>query len=939
MPPGHADLYEFQHVLGGAFRWRYRNSGNSGNLYDLEGALHSFQAALDATLNEHPDRPDLLHSIGTCLTDRYWKSGNQKDLADALHKFQEAVDLTPEPHPDRAEHLKSVAICLTDRYRALGDPKDLEDALENYQKAVDLVPHGHPNRQEFLQGLGVAYDDRYNMLGNLHDLEAGMQISQEALELTTQGHINRAKCLKNLALCLLNRYKKFGALGDIKIAFQHFEDALDLTPDMHPNRSDYLQSLALCLGTRYNRLGQLKDLERALKMSQEGLALLPQEHRNRARHLYHLAGLFRDRYERVGSQEDLEVATQNFQEAVELTLEGDPNQPQYLHGLAVAYSDRYKRFGDPKDLDLALQKKQESLSLTPEGHPLRMERLHNLAASLRDKYTKLGHLNDLEAALEIAQDVVKQTPKGDPSQARHLQSLAAILVDQYLRVGDLKDLEVAMQKDQEAVDLTPEGHPDRAAYLQARALSSVHQYKRKNSSHQIVQLLMWPLSIYCLSSYRMHILSQLDVARVTSEAARACINLSCLTQAVEIIEQGLATVFQQTLQLKTDADHLDPEQADHLRRLSAQLYSGAVPDAVDVMNERKELLVKIRKQPGLEYFLLPKPYSALQKASCGGPVVILTSHLFGCDGIIVLHSNPEPIHIALPNVTWAMLQFQQNMLKNLLELLTWLWTNVLCPIYHVLELHGVREGRVWWLPTGALTGLPLHACPPTNQFIHSYTSTLGSLLDAQKKKSTVATYKLGITGVAQTCPPQKLSSLKGMEQEVKKIIDIVRDPSINCLEGPKATVDAVQSQLQDCSWIHLACHGKQDFVNPTRSHLVLYDGILELETILRMPLSNAQFVFLTACQTAMGDAELVNESFHLGGAFMAAGFRAAIGTLWSMNDQDGPLVADTIYSHLFRNGRQPETSETAEVLHLAVKELKERRVSSERWIPFIHMGV
>jgi CHAT domain-containing protein len=46
-----------------------------------------------------------------------------------------------------------------------------------------------------------------------------------------------------------------------------------------------------------------------------------------------------------------------------------------------------------------------------------------------------------------------------------------------------------------------------------------------------------------------------------------------------------------------------------------------------------------------------------------------------------------------------------------------------------------------------------------------------------------------------------------------------------------------------------------------------------LETILRMPLQNAQFVFLAACQTAMGDTQLVNESFHLGGVFITAGFQ------------------------------------------------------------------
>ena len=106
-----------------------------------------------------------------------------------------------------------------------------------------------------------------------------------------------------------------------------------------------------------------------------------------------------------------------------------------------------------------------------------------------------------------------------------------------------------------------------------------------------------------------------------------------------------------------------------------------------------------------------------------------------------------------------------------------------------------------------------------------------------------------------------------------------------------------------------------------------------------MPLPNAQFVFLAACQTAMGDAELVNESFHLGGGFITAGFRSAIGTMWSMNDEDGPTIAEHVYSHLFYEGKQPQVGDAAEAMDLAVRELKKGKVPDERWVPFIHIGI
>ena len=59
-------------------------------------------------------------------------------------------------------------------------------------------------------------------------------------------------------------------------------------------------------------------------------------------------------------------------------------------------------------------------------------------------------------------------------------------------------------------------------------------------------------------------------------------------------------------------------------------------------------------------------------------------------------------------------------------------------------------------------------------------------------------------------------------------------------------------------------------------------------------------------------------------------------------DEDGPLVADAFYGHLFRNGTDlyPDATEAAYGLHLAVKKLRnEKKVSFRRWIPFVHLGI
>jgi CHAT domain-containing protein len=77
-------------------------------------------------------------------------------------------------------------------------------------------------------------------------------------------------------------------------------------------------------------------------------------------------------------------------------------------------------------------------------------------------------------------------------------------------------------------------------------------------------------------------------------------------------------------------------------------------------------------------------------------------------------------------------------------------------------------------------------------------------------------------------------------------------------------VDSVVKGMEGHSWVHLACHAVQDTVEPTRLGSVsyLHDRSLELSTIITKSFSNADFAFLSACQTATGDKKLSEEAIH-----------------------------------------------------------------------------
>jgi CHAT domain-containing protein len=123
------------------------------------------------------------------------------------------------------------------------------------------------------------------------------------------------------------------------------------------------------------------------------------------------------------------------------------------------------------------------------------------------------------------------------------------------------------------------------------------------------------------------------------------------------------------------------------------------------------------------------------------------------------------------------------------------------------------------------------------------------------------------------------------------------------------------------------------------SGFLLHDGILDLASINRRSFKNKGLAFLSACQTATGDAKLPDEAIHLASGMLMAGYTSVIGTMWSVKDVDPPLVADKVYGELMKEGKLGN-GEAGKALHNAVEELRDEIGETEfgRWVPYIHIG-
>jgi CHAT domain-containing protein len=80
-----------------------------------------------------------------------------------------------------------------------------------------------------------------------------------------------------------------------------------------------------------------------------------------------------------------------------------------------------------------------------------------------------------------------------------------------------------------------------------------------------------------------------------------------------------------------------------------------------------------------------------------------------------------------------------------------------------------------------------------------------------------------------------------------------------------------------------------------------------------------------------------DEVMNIASAMIFAGFKGVVGTLWSIDDADGPNVSEAFYTHLFRN-QCMDTRDAAMALHFAVKKLRDDNVPFLRWVPFVHLG-
>jgi CHAT domain-containing protein/tetratricopeptide (TPR) repeat protein len=187
----------------------------------------------------------------------------------------------------------------------------------------------------------------------------------------------------------------------------------------------------------------------------------------------------------------------------------------------------------------------------------------------------------------------------------------------------------------------------------------------------------------------------------------------------------------------------------------------------------------------------------------------------------------------------------------------------------------------------------------------------------------------------------RLQDLPETREEVERIGKIVgRDAVI--LLGKDATETAFKREpLDQFRVLHLAVHGFADTQYPERSALVLGtdpksadDGLLQVREIIRLRL-NAELTTLSACDTGVGKLQGQEGVSNLVEAFLVAGSKSVVASLWSADDTFASALMNRFYQRL---GQGEDTSSALRGAKLDLLAKYGDQVSPFYWAAFIAVG-
>ncbi|WP_416903866.1 CHAT domain-containing protein [Micromonospora echinospora] len=936
---------------------------------DLDRAVDLLTEVVNSTAPDDPDRAGRLALLTRVLHRRYVARRERSDLAAAIDHARQALDADPDD-PDDQAHLGTVLESWARRF----DDSTAEEAVTRLEQAVTATPVGDPEHPARLNALGTALLTRYEAHGRLADLNAAIERLAEAVHHHPGDDAERGRFLAEFAGALLYRFARTAETFDLETACGHHYTAFRLTPTAHRSWPARAAELGNALRIYHDRTHQAEYLDAALELLTNAVAV-------------------------------------------------DPTTTAHRNSLGIALRRRYDARRDPADLDAAVEQFEAVVAGCTPNSLSHRQALANLAIT-RSARADVATA-DLDRAVADLRTALDGLPPIHPFRGSAASSLAAILQERALRTGSEADREEAVRRGIEAWE-TPTADSDTrvvAALVAARLLASRDPDRAADLAEAAVRELPGIASSYPYQADRLYMVSRL--AGSAGIGARLVLGADAGTpaeraaRALQVLEDGRAVFLGHALGVRGDLSELAHAEPDLVRRFLAlrrqvedEKGDGLPPigtDEVAAEANRRERAARAQRRRSAELSDLTEqirtrvvtfgtPPTAIQMRAQAqeGAIVALNVTPLGSDALLLTADGVVPVE--LPALTRQAVTDQVHAFRAALKAATvddlddrlaaqdvltatlrWLWDGVAEPVLTALGHVRQHEGdqpwpRLWWMPGGALSMLPLHAAgyhtdPATDpgrrtvmdRVVSSYTPSVRALRHAreQARRAGAASVAEEALLVAMPTTPDLPGGapLHHALDEVERVRRHFRDTTMLCVPeaapavaGPPTRAE-VLARLPTTAVAHFACHGVADDVDPSLSRLLLQDHArtpLTVADLVPLALDGNRLAYLSACRTASGPiGALADEAVHLATAFQIAGYPQVVGSLWEIDDRVAVVLADAFYAGLRTTSGELDVDRSAVSLHHAVRGLRDgtdlpgrydRIANPYLWAAFLHAG-
>ncbi|KAF3034661.1 hypothetical protein E8E12_001700 [Didymella heteroderae] len=543
----------------------------------------------------------------------------------------------------------------------------------------------------------------------------------------------------------------------------------------------------------------------------------------------------------------------------------------------------------------------------------------------------------LQEAVQVTREAVEALPLNHLDRAAYLNTLGDRLGDRHSRLGTADDLDATILAYQSALHQSSSAVLDRISagkkVLRYHALTSDWQ-KAYEDAKTAIDLVPRLTKRSLGNSDKQYVLGQ--IVGLACDATAAALNAKkAPSVALSLLEQGRGVLAASLEEMRTDLFDLQathPELAKEFTRLRSVLdlpsrsgvfseFDDRQTSSQDIANTRSRagldfdaLIVNIRRQEGLEGFLLPPDEEEMKAAGSHGPIVVINVSELRSDALLVERSS---------------------------AVLERLWDTVTKPVMDALGYSGSPSDNdwphIWWIPTGRLSKFPLHAAgyhskgsmrTVLDRAVSSYSSSVKTIIQGRRRRGLGVTPGKSPTALlidmAQTPGRVPLEFASG---EVSLVKGICQASSCEVILSTRKKAD-VMSHLSECNIFHFAGHGSTNDFDPSKSSLLLEDCKSDPLTVADLMENSLRdhspfLAYLSACGTGeIRDQKYFDESIHLISACQLAGFRHVIGTLWEVEDgKSCLLMARIIYEEILHQGMTDPSVSVG--LHKATRVLRD----------------